>query len=146
MNKNILIGGAALIVIILLVVGVVFILPDGKEITTVTFTVESQFHDDDNSLSFYPNKIEVNEGDKVVIVFEVPNNAPLAPHNLHVHGYDIMTEDVAPGESDTIEFIATNTGTFTIMCDVAGHADLGMTGELVVTILDERAEGYESEY
>ena len=137
MNKNILIGGAALIAIILLVVGVIFILPGDEKINTVTFTIESQFHDDDNSLSFNPANIEVNEGDKIVIIFKVGQNSPLAPHNLHIHGYDIITEDVNPGESDTIEFIADNIGTFTIQCDIAGHADLGMTGELIVTILDE---------
>jgi uncharacterized cupredoxin-like copper-binding protein len=53
--------------------------------------------------------------------------------------HDWMVEDVAnvefgarPGQSSTIRFRIDEPGTYPFMCSVAGHAEAGMMGMLVV--------------
>lgn len=77
---------------------------------------------------FDPSTLEVNEGDRVLIEVE----------NLDVeHGIAIpvfgVSEYLSPGETKTIEFIASKKGEFSFFCNVycgSGHRE--MKGVLIV--------------
>ncbi|WP_280550496.1 cupredoxin domain-containing protein [Halomonas sp. 11-S5] len=91
---------------------------------TVEITITAQ-----QGFQFEPTELEVPVGAEVVLVFE---NTGIMGHNLHIPELDVMTETITPGETDTVEFTVDEAGTYTFRCEVPGHAEAGMTGELVV--------------
>ena len=57
-----------------------------------------------------------------------------AEHNFHVEGVaNGVGPLLQPGQSETQVITFTQTGTYTYLCDVPGHARLGMIGTLTVT-------------
>ena len=79
--------------------------------------------------SLSPERIAVTAGQEVTVTFE--NDGSLA-HNLIVGEFDVKTDTIQPGESDSITFTPDEPGEFPYWCDVAGHRDAGMEGTLVV--------------
>lgn len=77
---------------------------------------------------FNPKEIKVKKGDTVKITFK--NNEEF--HNLTIDGYNVGTKQINAGESDTIQFVADKAGTFEFFCNVDGHKDKGMVGNLIV--------------
>lgn len=73
--------------------------------------------------------INVKVGQPVTITFK---NAGTFPHNLTIKDLNIATKTIQPGESDSITFTPSKTGSFEYMCTVDSHAEKGMTGTLVV--------------
>ena len=69
------------------------------------------------------------------VTFTVTNDGP-TPHNFTVRDEagDVVaaTADLSAGESETLE-AELPPGDYTILCSLAGHASLGMTGTLTVT-------------
>jgi FtsP/CotA-like multicopper oxidase with cupredoxin domain len=53
-------------------------------------------------------------------------------HNLGVEGTDLITPDIEPGGSATLDLSSLEAGSYTLYCDIPGHADSGMTIPLVV--------------
>ena len=62
---------------------------------------------------------------------EVTNSGSQA-HNLGVEGTDLLTPDIEPGGTATLDLSSLDAGTYTLYCDIAGHADSGMTTPLVI--------------
>jgi manganese oxidase len=60
------------------------------------------------------------------------SNSGAQTHNLGVEGTDLITPDIAPGESATLDIGSLEAGSYTLYCDIPGHADSGMTTSLVV--------------
>ena len=87
-----------------------------------TFTVEG------SSFAYNPATITVNKGDSVKITFKDIDSK----HNLIIDGYNVSTDIIGTGKTDTIEFIADKTGTFKYYCSLPGHEAQGMTGKLIV--------------
>ncbi|MDZ7749397.1 MAG: plastocyanin/azurin family copper-binding protein [Halofilum sp. (in: g-proteobacteria)] len=79
--------------------------------------------------AFEPAKIEVEQGETVRL--KLVNNGNLS-HNLHLRGADTQTDTIQTGNSDSVEFTATEDGTVHFFCDVPGHEQAGMTGRLKV--------------
>ena len=82
----------------------------------------------------------VNEGaiehDFVIEVIPVTNISSSNSGDHHMatdeHSeYDLHTSTAA-GETSTLTFTPTESGTYQIICSVPGHKDAGMTGELIV--------------
>lgn len=82
----------------------------------------------------------VNEGaiehDFVIVVIPVTNISSSNSGDHHMatdeHSeYDLHTSTAA-GETSTLTFTPTESGTYQIICSVPGHKDAGMTGELIV--------------
>jgi plastocyanin len=69
------------------------------------------------------------------VTFEVTNDGP-TPHNVTLRNEAgevvAATADLSAGESETLE-ADLPPGAYTILCSLAGHASLGMTGTLTVT-------------
>ena len=77
---------------------------------------------------FEPATIEVNKGDKVMLIVTSID----VPHGISIPEYGI-NERLDPGKSVTIEFTADKEGTFTAFCSVfcgSGHSN--MKGKIVV--------------
>ncbi len=87
-----------------------------------------EFTVDGSSYKLDPSTITVNKGDTVKIIFKDSDGR----HDLVVDGYNVKTNLIGPGATDTIEFIADKSGSFKYYCSVANHGELGMTGTFVV--------------
>jgi len=78
---------------------------------------------------FEPSTLEVEPGTEVVLTLE---NAGRMSHNLHVPAFGAKTKTIAPDETDTVRFVADESGTIEFLCEVPGHAAAGMTGTIKV--------------
>lgn len=79
--------------------------------------------------SFSPSTITVKKGQMVQVTFK---NIGKYPHNFTLSDLNVKTKTIMPGQEDTITFTPTQTGSFTYICTVPGHADRGMKGTLIV--------------
>lgn len=86
------------------------------------------FEIDGGKFYFSPNSITVNKGDTVKIVF---NNVD-GFHDFRIDEFNAKTKQINTGESETIEFVADQAGSFEYYCSVGNHRQLGMVGTLVV--------------
>jgi cytochrome c oxidase subunit II len=84
--------------------------------------------------SFTPNRMAVKKGQKVTLTITAADIA----HGFALPEYGIA-EELLPGQTKTIEFIADRAGTFPYVCSVycgddgsPGHNHYSMTGELTV--------------
>ena len=82
---------------------------------------------------FTPNKFDASVGQKVT--FKVTNKGTVE------HTFVILSPDgsqelaklsAQPGETKSLDFTPSAAGTYPIDCNVAGHKEAGMTGELNV--------------
>jgi uncharacterized cupredoxin-like copper-binding protein len=82
---------------------------------------------------FTPNKFDASVGQKVT--FKVTNKGTVE-HNFVILSPDGSQEltkiTTQPGETKTLEFTPTEAVTYQIDCNIAGHKEAGMTGELNV--------------
>ena len=90
---------------------------------TKEFTVEG------SEFKFSPNAISVNKGDSVKITFK---NVGTKPHNFIIDELDVATKTINGGETDTVEFTASKSGTFAFYCSVGSHRANGMEGTATV--------------
>jgi plastocyanin len=82
-----------------------------------------------SEFAFTPSSISVKSGDKVRVTFT--NNGSF-PHNFTVDELNVASETVSPGESTSVEFTASESGTFDFYCSVGNHRAQGMEGSLEV--------------
>jgi len=62
----------------------------------------------------------------------VTNNGNVQ-HNVSVAGTSVATKMIDPGKSEHLDLSQLPTGDYTILCEVPGHKDAGMTAKLHVT-------------
>ncbi len=74
-----------------------------------------------------PNSLQVPEGGSLVVT-----NEGTMTHNLQISGTDLITADLAGGDTETLDLSSLAPGTYEILCHVPGHKEAGMTGSLVV--------------
>jgi plastocyanin len=94
---------------------------------TVTYVVEG------SSFKFMVDgeenpDIKVNVGDTVIIDFTSASGT----HDWTLDEFGAQTATVSSGESDTIEFVATETGEFEYYCSIGSHRVSGMEGKFIV--------------
>lgn len=83
-------------------------------------------------LYFRPGDLDVDEGERVTLT--LVNDDPGTPHDWALLGYggrDIEVY-VKGGQTRTINFTASETGEYRIVCQVVGHKQRGMEGTLTV--------------
>jgi uncharacterized cupredoxin-like copper-binding protein len=82
---------------------------------------------------YTPNTFEGKVGQK--ITFNLTNKGTVE-HTLVILSLDGSQElakvTTQPGETKPLEFTPKDAGTYPIECDIAGHKEAGMTGQLVV--------------
>jgi len=81
-----------------------------------------------SEFSFDPSQITVNEGDTVRVTFR---NTGTIIHNWGLPEFG-RTSTIGGGQTDTIEFVADQTGTFNFWCSVSGHRGRGMEGQITI--------------
>ncbi|GEM_PF-394010 len=79
---------------------------------------------------FQPNSVEVKKGETVRLTFV---NSGTVEHDLVIDELDVRTKLLQPGATETIEFVANRTGTFSFYCSVEGHRQQGMEGKLTIS-------------
>ncbi len=91
---------------------------------------ELTFNVTGGSFYFTPNEIRVKQGDKVKIIF---TNAG-GMHNFILDAYNVKTQTIQTGASETVEFTADKKGTFEFYCGVGNgyHRQKGQVGVLLV--------------
>ncbi len=82
-----------------------------------------------SEFSFKPKGIELAKGDRVKLTFK---NVGRQSHNFVIDELEIETKTIPGGSSDTIEFVAEESGTFEFYCSVDNHKSFGMKGEMGV--------------
>ena len=82
---------------------------------------------------FTPNKFDAQVGQK--LTFKVANKGTVE-HNFVILSPDGSQEltkiSTQPGETKNLEFTPTEAVTYQIDCNIAGHKEAGMVGELAV--------------
>lgn len=139
MNKNLIIG---LLVIIVVGVGGYFLVygkktatqgniyqPVTSNSTTQDTTGARQISISAKEFAFSQSTINITKGEKVAIVF---TNDGTFSHNFTIADLGLATKTIAPGESDTLIFTPSQSGSFGYACTVDSHKDRGMSGTLVV--------------
>ena len=76
---------------------------------------------------FSPNTITVNQGDTVILNIESID----VEHGFAIDEYGI-NENLQPGKTVEIEFVADKKGAFEYYCSVGEHRKMGMVGTLTV--------------
>ncbi|MDI6721435.1 MAG: cupredoxin domain-containing protein [Candidatus Aenigmarchaeota archaeon] len=79
---------------------------------------------------FQPAQIKVSKGETVRLTFV---NAGAVEHNLVIDELSIKTKLLKPQASETVEFVADKTGTFSFYCSVGDHRNQGMEGKLSIS-------------
>lgn len=82
-----------------------------------------------SEFKFEPSEIRVEQGDAVRII--LVNKGALS-HNLHLRDAKPKTKTLQTGASDALKFTAEESGTVRFFCNVPGHKDAGMTGQISV--------------
>ncbi|KCZ72748.1 hypothetical protein ANME2D_01182 [Candidatus Methanoperedens nitroreducens] len=124
--------------VFLLLLGVIFISGciDQPQDQTATPTVPvtptgevKEYTIRESNFELDPATITANLGDTVRIT--VINDQ--GTHNLFIEGYNQRVNIVPAGTTQVMEFVADRAGTFDMWCEVAGHRDAGMEGQLIVS-------------
>ncbi len=79
--------------------------------------------------SFAPASINVTQGERVRVMFI---NRGAMPHDFVIDELGVATRIINPGQTDVVEFTASDSGSFTYYCSVGNHRALGMVGSLSV--------------
>lgn len=79
--------------------------------------------------SFTPSTLSVKSGEKVRIIFQ---NRGKFPHNLTIDKLGVATKTISPGQTDSLELTADQTGSFVMYCSVDAHRQKGMEGTVQV--------------
>jgi nitrosocyanin len=91
-------------------------------LTVKEFTVNG------SNFAFDPKTITVNKGDTVKITFKNVGGM----HDFKLDEFNVATNKINGGESDTVTFVADKAGSFEYYCSVGTHRQMGMKGTLIV--------------
>ncbi|MDA3950092.1 MAG: cupredoxin domain-containing protein [Spirochaeta sp.] len=83
---------------------------------------------ENDGLSFIPEEIRVNEGDRIRLTFRNTGGF----HDWVIDEFDAATSQYSGGTSETIEFVADEAGEFEFYCSVGNHRARGMWGTFIV--------------
>lgn len=79
-------------------------------------------------MRFTPSEIRVNEGVTVRLTYENGGGG----HDWVLDEFDAATDFLRGGQSETIEFVASEAGEYEFYCSVPGHRRAGMFGAFIV--------------
>ena len=79
-------------------------------------------------IAFNPTKVTIPADTDVTV--NLPNNG-LLPHNFNIDEVNVHSGDVPGGESTTLT-LNLPAGSYKYYCNIPGHAESGMAGELTV--------------
>ena len=95
----------------------------GKQVTAGEIKVEA------GEFYFKPNSFTVEQNAPVRFMV---TNAGKIEHSLVFEGIEARIQSIMPGTMNTLEIIFSDSGAFTFICDIPGHAGAGMKGKVTV--------------
>lgn len=95
---------------------------------TSTSSTDKTFNITGGNFYFVPNKITVNQGDKVTFVMTNAGGI----HDLVIDALGVKTPMTHTAQAATVTFTASKKGSFVYYCSVPGHKAKGMWGTLTV--------------
>jgi len=98
-----------------------------QETTTPTSAVKT-INVEAGSFYYNPKEIRVKKGEKVKIILTGRDMM----HNFNINEFDVHSPMVNSGETTSIEFTASQTGSFEYYCSVGSHRQRGQVGTLIV--------------
>ena len=81
--------------------------------------------------SFGPSTLRIDGGEGQRIVLTLQNNGEL-PHSFYAPALDLLSDEIGPGQSQTLEFISTREDSVRFVCTIQGHVRDGMIGYLAI--------------
>lgn len=81
-----------------------------------------------DNFTFDVKEMKVKKGDTVRVTF---NNTE-GFHDWVLDEFDVATKQLQAGGTETVEFVADQTGEFEYYCSVGTHRQMGMKGTLIV--------------
>ena len=87
-----------------------------------------------------PDSVTIPVGGQLTVT-----NTGTAAHNVGIMGTDLVTADLATGESATLDVSELEEGLYTMYCEIPGHKEAGMTGDLHVGEGDHGQHGVNTE-
>lgn len=105
-------------------------LPTGSENTSPTSAEEvgQTFNIESNNFSFSVKEIKVKQGEKVTVILKNSEGF----HDFVLDEFNVKTEVLQTGKSETVSFTADKKGTYEYYCSVGNHRAQGMVGKLIV--------------
>lgn len=96
-----------------------------------------------NAMAFGSKEITIEKGKAYKLVFKNDDSVEhdfsvkkipvkLTKKDDHGHGSADLHVHADGGKTESVEFTATEAGSYEFICTVAGHKDAGMTGKLIV--------------
>jgi plastocyanin len=123
--------------IILVIVGLgIFVMPKKNE-TPVTqvemqakkpFVADKTFDIKGLNYTYDVKEIKVKLNDKVKINFTNTEGF----HDFKIDEFEVASKQISANQSESIEFVASKTGTFEYYCSVGQHRANGMWGKIIV--------------
>jgi Cu+-exporting ATPase len=80
-------------------------------------------------MRFEPAEVRIRAGEWVVLEF---TNEDTVVHDWMVEGVPNLDVPARPGQTSRLRFVLDRPGTYMVICSIPGHAEAGMTGELMV--------------
>jgi plastocyanin len=118
---------AALASVLALVFGIVALATSGDGETVVSGGSAENAAVELSEYAIAPAELSVDAGGTL----EVTNNGAVG-HDLTVEGADLTTGVIAPGEAASLDLGDLEPGTYTVLCSIPGHRQLGMEGTLTI--------------
>ena len=91
---------------------------------SVSFNIEGQ------DISYDKTSLTAQVGQEVTVTLE---NVGALEHSFLIDELGVDSGTVAVGASGTVTFTPSSAGTYTFYCNIPGHSDAGMVGELTVS-------------
>ena len=102
---------------------------DGTSLATGTGVAAASLDVSLSEFAITPSTVTVPSGQPASLAVR---NDGSGVHNLALKDSDRRTPDIEPGDSGRLELGVLDDGTYTLVCEVAGHEGAGMTASLVV--------------
>jgi ABC-type transport system involved in multi-copper enzyme maturation permease subunit len=81
--------------------------------------------------AFSPNVLRIDGGEGQRIVLSLQNNGEL-PHSFFAPALDLLSDEVGPGQTLTLDFISTREESVRFVCTIQGHERDGMVGYITI--------------
>ncbi len=79
--------------------------------------------------AFSPSILTLSKGKTYQLTFK---NTGTMPHNIDIDELGVKTKTISPGQTDTVSFTPSQTGSFTFYCAVGNHRAQGMQGTITI--------------
>jgi len=102
---------------------------DSSAAQTTSAAPVKTVHIDSFSWGFTQDPVTINKGDNVHLVITSSSGT----HGVMIPGLGVSSGAVSPGETQTVDFVASEAGTFDYFCNVpCGEGHRSMRGQLVI--------------